>query len=73
MIKIYDLQKQGMNFKADFNWNFEPSQHLFQMRTKEGYFKIDIALEKRTKKFCLVRREADFVDNKAFLEVVNIG
>ena len=72
MIKEYDLLKNGMDFKADFNWNFDLYQHLLQVKTNEGYFKVDLVQNKRTKKFCFVRRIADFVDNKALLEITEV-
>jgi hypothetical protein len=70
MIKEYDLREKGMEFKSDFNLNFDQCLHIFQLTTNKSYLKIDIVQHKKTKTAYLVKREADFVENKASLEVM---
>lgn len=72
MIKNYNLEKEGMQFKSDFNWNFELLSHIFELRTKSGYFKIDLIQSKESKKVYLSKRKANFKENNADFELKDL-
>jgi hypothetical protein len=69
MIKEYDLNKQGLDFKSDFNWNFELIRHLLEIRTMRGYLKIDLIKSKSQNKIYLSRRTTNFDSQKAIFEI----
>jgi hypothetical protein len=69
MIKEYDLKKQGLNFKSDFNWNFDLIKHLLEVRTIQGYLKIDLIKSKSKNNIYLSRRTTNFNSQKATFEI----
>ncbi len=73
MIKLYDLKKDGTDFKADFNWNYDLIKHIIEIRTKRGYLKIDLIKDKKSKMLFLSKRVTDFVSNRAVFEIKGIG
>lgn len=69
MKKEYDLQIEGLDFKSDFNWNFELIIHLLEIRTMRGYLKIDLIKSKSTNKIYVSRRATNFNSQKATFEI----
>lgn len=69
MIKEYALEKQGLDFKSDFNFNFDLIEHLLEVRTVKGYLKIDIIRSKSINKVYLSRRITNFSIQKAIFEI----
>jgi hypothetical protein len=69
MIKEYNLDKQGLDFKSDFNWNFELIRHLLEVRTMKGYLKIDLIKSKSQNKIYISRRTTNFHSQKATFEI----
>lgn len=70
MKKNYNLTQQGLAFKADFNHNFHLIRHILDIRTKQGYLKIDLVQHANTNKHYLARRTANFTTGEASLELV---
>jgi CMP-2-keto-3-deoxyoctulosonic acid synthetase len=68
MKTTYNLEKEGMKFKADFNFNYDIVCHIFEIRTKKGYLRTDFIKDKKTKKLYFSRRTVDFTKNKAVFE-----
>jgi len=69
MIKKYDLIREGLDFKSDFNWNFELIKHLLEVRTMKGYLKIDLIKHKESNKAYLSKRITNFNNNEAIFEI----
>lgn len=69
MIKKYNLSTAGLEFKSDFNHDFELIKHLLEVRTKNGYLKMDLIYHQRSKKTYLSRRVAIFPINEAIFEI----
>jgi len=69
MIKKYNLDKEGLDFKSDFNFNFDLIMHLLEVRTMNGYLKIDLIRSKSTNKIYISRRTTNFSSQKATFEI----
>ena len=69
MIKKYCLSTAGLEFKSDFNYNFELIKHLLEIRTMNGYLKIDLIRPKNSPKTYISKRVALFPIDEAILEI----
>ncbi len=72
MIKRYNLVKQGLEFKSDFNRNFELIKHLLEVRTMNGYLKIDLIQHKTSLKTCMSKRVTIFSIDEAIFEIKEV-
>ena len=66
MIREYNLETEGVQFKADFNSGFELIEHLLEVRTMEGYWRIDLVTN-IANQLLLCYREVSFKENYASL------
>lgn len=69
-IKIYDLKKNGMEFKSDFN-RFERVLKVLDERNSESYRKYDLVTDQSNRLF-LCKRIANFKDNSARMDLKEI-
>lgn len=69
MKKKYTLSTAGLEFKSDFNCNFELIRHLLEVRTMNGYLKIDLIQHKISLKIYISRRVTLFPIDEAFFEI----
>jgi len=69
-IKIYDLTKQGMEFKADFN-AFDRIKKILHEVKDNKYRKIDLVTDK-SKRLFLINRSADFSKNQTEMQIEEI-
>ena len=69
-IKIYDIKKEGIKFKADFN-KFERIKKILDERKDDQYSKIDLVSDKAGKLFVCVRF-ANFTTNKARMDLEEV-
>ena len=69
MIKLYDLETEGLNFKADFN-KYERVKKISEQRTDKYYIKLDLISKKS--KLYLCRRYANFKTNEARTQIEEI-
>ena len=69
MKKEYDLSIDGLDFKADFNRNFELIRHLLEVRTMKGYLKIDLIKSKSKNQIYISGRVTNFDIQRAVLEI----
>ena len=73
MKTIYNLEKEGMKFKADFNFGYDLVTHIFEVRTKEGYLRTDFIRDKKSGKLYFSRRTVDFTKDRAVFEKIKIS
>jgi hypothetical protein len=69
-IKLYDLSREGIKFKRDFN-SFKRLNKVFQLRTKKGYIKIDMVCMGNKQYIC--KRVVEFDKNKAWMSLERLG
>ncbi|MEK6937601.1 MAG: hypothetical protein AABX04_01015 [Nanoarchaeota archaeon] len=72
MIKKYNLSTEGLEFKSDFNFNFELIKHLLEIRTMKGYLRIDLIYHKKSMKTYLSSRLTNFPINEAILQLEEV-
>lgn len=68
----YNLSRQGLQFKSDFNWNYELVEHLLEIRTMRGYLKADVIKDKKTGFAYISKGVADFRLNRALFNIFRI-
>jgi len=70
LIKFYDLNKEGLNFKKDFN-DFKRVLKVLDERQNNSYRKIDLVTDS-TKKLFLCKRFANFANSSARMDLKEI-
>jgi hypothetical protein len=69
IIKLYNLETEGLNFKSDFN-KYERIKKISEERTNEDYIKIDLI--SKNNKLYLCKRYANFKNNEARTQIEEI-
>lgn len=69
-IKIYDLKRNGLEFKSDFN-RFERVLKILDEKNDKSYRKIDLVTD-QSKRLFLCKRTANFNRNDARLDLQEI-